>query len=100
MMVSPELTPRARGRHDGDTLHQIGDRTTPAGAGTTAASSAGCARPGNYPRGGGDGHRMVVAAEIHLDGEGGRRPLALLITPGQWGDSPQLIPFPGLLPAA
>ncbi|CAM5454833.1 hypothetical protein SHIRM173S_03894 [Streptomyces hirsutus] len=25
-------------------------------------------------------------------GEGGRRPLALLITPGQWGDSPQLIP--------
>lgn len=27
-----------------------------------------------------------------LAGEGGRRPLALLITPGQWGDAPQLIP--------
>jgi transposase len=25
-------------------------------------------------------------------GEGGRRPLAILITPGQWGDAPQLIP--------
>ncbi|WP_184735641.1 IS5 family transposase [Streptomyces netropsis] len=30
--------------------------------------------------------------KIHLAGEGGRRPLALLITPGQWGDAPQLIP--------
>lgn len=25
-------------------------------------------------------------------GEGGLRPLALLITPGQWGDAPQMIP--------
>ncbi|MEU1824467.1 transposase [Streptomyces abikoensis] len=25
-------------------------------------------------------------------GEGGRRPLAFVITPGQWGDAPQLIP--------
>lgn len=31
-------------------------------------------------------------AKIHLAGEGGLRPLALLITPGQRGDSPQLIP--------
>lgn len=30
--------------------------------------------------------------KIHIAGEGGRRPLALLITPGQWGDAPQLIP--------
>ncbi|MFF0110845.1 IS5 family transposase [Streptomyces hirsutus] len=29
---------------------------------------------------------------IHLAGEGDRCPLTLLITPGQWGDSPQLIP--------
>jgi transposase len=27
-----------------------------------------------------------------LAGEGGCRPLALLITPGHWGDSPQLVP--------
>ncbi|GAA2440057.1 hypothetical protein GCM10010273_17340 [Streptomyces lavendulocolor] len=25
-------------------------------------------------------------------GEGGRRPLASVLTPGQWGDAPQLIP--------
>lgn len=50
-------------------------------------------RPGNtaptkdsvVPRGG-------LTCRIHLAGEGGLRPLALLITPGQWGDSPQLIP--------
>ncbi len=30
--------------------------------------------------------------KIHLAGEGGRRSLALLITPGQWGDASQLIP--------
>lgn len=28
----------------------------------------------------------------HLAGEGGLRPLALLSTPGQWGDAPHLIP--------
>lgn len=33
-----------------------------------------------------------LTRKIHLAGEGGRRPLALLITPGQWGDSPQWIP--------
>ncbi|MEV3993585.1 IS5 family transposase [Streptomyces sp. NPDC049837] len=36
--------------------------------------------------------RGGLTCEIHLAGEGGRRSLALLITPGQWGDSPQLIP--------
>jgi transposase len=36
--------------------------------------------------------RGGLTCKIHLAGEGGRRPLALLITPGQWGDSPQLIP--------
>ncbi|MFD8979608.1 IS5 family transposase [Streptomyces sp. NPDC059564] len=30
--------------------------------------------------------------KIHLAGEGGRRPLAVLITPGQAGDGPQMIP--------
>ncbi|MFJ3284888.1 IS5 family transposase [Streptomyces sp. NPDC086669] len=33
-----------------------------------------------------------LTCKIHLAGEGGRRPLAFVITPGQWGDAPQLIP--------
>ncbi|MGQ4389044.1 IS5 family transposase [Streptomyces sp. SAS_270] len=36
--------------------------------------------------------RGGLPCKIHLAGEGGLRPLALLITPGQWGDAPQLIP--------
>ncbi|GHG60986.1 IS5 family transposase [Streptomyces griseocarneus] len=36
--------------------------------------------------------RGGLTTKIHLVGEGGRRPLGLLITPGQWGDAPQLIP--------
>ncbi|WP_405891710.1 IS5 family transposase [Streptomyces sp. NBC_00133] len=36
--------------------------------------------------------RGGLSCKIHLAAEGGRRPLALLVTPGQWGDSPQLIP--------
>lgn len=36
--------------------------------------------------------RGGLTCKIHLAGEGGRRPLALLITPGQWGDAPQLVP--------
>jgi transposase len=36
--------------------------------------------------------RGGLTCKIHLAGEGGCRPLALLITPGQWGDAPQLIP--------
>ncbi|XXZ51989.1 IS5 family transposase [Streptomyces cavourensis] len=36
--------------------------------------------------------RGGLTSKIHLAGDGGRRPLALLITPGQWGDAPQLIP--------
>ncbi|MCX4506748.1 IS5 family transposase [Streptomyces anulatus] len=36
--------------------------------------------------------RGGLTSKIHLVGEGGRRPLAVLITPGQWGDAPQLIP--------
>ncbi|MEU4501813.1 IS5 family transposase [Streptomyces sp. NPDC024089] len=36
--------------------------------------------------------RGGLTCKIHLVGEGGRRPLTLLITPGQWGDAPQLIP--------
>lgn len=34
--------------------------------------------------------RGGLTSKIHLVGDGGRRPL--LITPGQWGDAPQLIP--------
>ncbi|MFI1845968.1 IS5 family transposase [Streptomyces microflavus] len=37
--------------------------------------------------------RGGFTCKIHLVGEGGRRPLALLITPGQWADAPQLIPI-------
>ncbi|MGP3985155.1 IS5 family transposase [Streptomyces sp. KR80] len=30
--------------------------------------------------------------KIHLASDGGCRPLAVLVTPGQWGDAPQMIP--------
>lgn len=33
-----------------------------------------------------------LTAKIHLAADGGCRPLAVLITPGQWGDAPQMIP--------
>lgn len=36
--------------------------------------------------------RGGLTCKIHLVGEGGCRPLAFVITPGQWGDAPQLIP--------
>jgi len=36
--------------------------------------------------------RGGLTCKIHLASEGGRRPLAFLITPGQWGDAPQMIP--------
>ncbi|MGA5063946.1 IS5 family transposase [Streptomyces exfoliatus] len=36
--------------------------------------------------------RGGLTCKIHLAGESGLRPLAFLITPGQWGDAPQLIP--------
>ncbi|MFD5762875.1 IS5 family transposase [Streptomyces sp. NPDC127044] len=36
--------------------------------------------------------RGGLTCKIHLAGEGGRRPLAFIITPGQWGDAPQMIP--------
>ncbi|WP_116209137.1 IS5 family transposase [Streptomyces olivoreticuli] len=36
--------------------------------------------------------RGGLTCKIHLAGEGGRRPLAFVITPGQRGDAPQLIP--------
>ncbi|WP_107486547.1 MULTISPECIES: IS5 family transposase [unclassified Streptomyces] len=35
--------------------------------------------------------RGGLTCKIHLAGEGGCRPLALLLTPGQWGDAPQMI---------
>ncbi|WP_307618731.1 IS5 family transposase [Streptomyces sp. V3I7] len=39
------------------------------------------------------GHsRGGLTTKIHLVGDGRCRPLALLITPGQWGDAPQMIP--------
>lgn len=36
--------------------------------------------------------RGGLSTKIHLTGEGGLRPLSLLITPGQWGDAPRLVP--------
>ncbi|MFG2224500.1 IS5 family transposase [Streptomyces sp. NPDC048644] len=36
--------------------------------------------------------RGGLTTKIHLASDGGCRPLAVLITPGQWGDAPQLIP--------
>ncbi|WP_107088500.1 IS5 family transposase [Streptomyces sp. NRRL F-5755] len=38
------------------------------------------------------GSRGGLTCKIHLAGEGGQRPFAIVITPGQWGDAPQLIP--------
>ncbi len=35
--------------------------------------------------------RGGLTTKVHLASEGGRRPLALLLTPGQWGDGPQMI---------
>ncbi|ARF53338.1 IS5 family transposase [Streptomyces gilvosporeus] len=35
--------------------------------------------------------------KIHLASDGGCRPLSILITPGQWGDAPQLIPVLDLI---
>ncbi|WP_103506334.1 IS5 family transposase, partial [Streptomyces sp. FM008] len=35
--------------------------------------------------------RGGLTCKIHLAGEGGCRPMALLLTPGQWGDAPQMI---------
>ncbi|GHK05902.1 DDE transposase [Streptomyces sp. Y2F8-2] len=37
--------------------------------------------------------RGGLTTKIHLASEGGCRPLAVLVTPGQWGDAPQLIPI-------
>ncbi|GGR52221.1 IS5 family transposase [Streptomyces netropsis] len=36
--------------------------------------------------------RGGLTTRIHLASDGGCRPLAVLITPGQWGDAPQMIP--------
>ncbi|MBX9427502.1 IS5 family transposase [Streptomyces lateritius] len=35
--------------------------------------------------------RGGLTCKIHLAGEGGCRPMAFLVTPGQWGDAPQMI---------
>ncbi|MGW5564939.1 IS5 family transposase [Streptomyces tendae] len=35
--------------------------------------------------------RGGLTCKIHLAGEGGCRPMSLLLTPGQWGDAPQMI---------
>ncbi|WP_307671711.1 IS5 family transposase [Streptomyces sp. V2I9] len=35
--------------------------------------------------------RGGLTCKIHLAGEGGCRPMALLLTPGRWGDAPQMI---------
>lgn len=35
--------------------------------------------------------RGGLTTKIHLASDGSRRPLSVLVTPGQWGDAPQLI---------
>ncbi|MFJ6691561.1 IS5 family transposase [Streptomyces sp. NPDC091294] len=35
--------------------------------------------------------RGGLTCKIHLAGEGGCRPMSFLVTPGQWGDAPQMI---------
>ncbi|QNP62029.1 IS5 family transposase [Streptomyces genisteinicus] len=35
--------------------------------------------------------RGGLTCKIHLAGEGGCRPMAFLVTPGQWGDAPQMV---------
>ncbi|MFG3133980.1 IS5 family transposase [Streptomyces tendae] len=44
------------------------------------------------PDGGLGRSRGGLRSKIHLASDGGCRPLALLVTPGQWGDAPQMIP--------
>jgi transposase len=44
--------------------------------------------------------RGGLTCKIHLAGEGGCRPLGFVITPGQWGDAPQMIPLFGRDPRA
>ncbi|MFC8765897.1 IS5 family transposase [Streptomyces sp. NPDC057193] len=49
-------------------------------------------RPGHHRPDEGLGRsRGGLTCKIHLAGEGGCRPMALLITPGQWGAPPQMI---------
>lgn len=36
--------------------------------------------------------RGGFTCKIHVAGEGGRRPLAFVSTPGQWGDAPEMLP--------
>ncbi|NUV50701.1 IS5 family transposase [Streptomyces sp. CAI-78] len=49
-------------------------------------------RPGHHRPDEGLGRsRGGLTCKIHLAGEGGCRPMALLLTPGQWGDAPQMI---------
>ncbi|MFJ9419738.1 IS5 family transposase [Streptomyces sp. NPDC101227] len=51
------------------------------------------ARPAEHrPHEGIGRSRGGLTTKIHLASEGGCRPLAILVTPGQWGDAPQLIP--------
>ncbi|MEV4433857.1 IS5 family transposase [Streptomyces sp. NPDC049585] len=50
-------------------------------------------RPARYRAGEAMGRsRGGLTTEIHLASDGGCRPLAVLLTPGQWGDAPQMIP--------
>ena len=64
-------------------------------------SCSGCAQASpeeTFLSGSGNGDEALgrsrggLTTKIHLIGEGGLRPLAFLITPGQWGDAPQMIP--------
>ncbi len=48
-------------------------------------------RPAPPPDEGLGRSRGGLTCKIHLAGEGGCRPMAFLLTPGQWGDAPQMI---------
>lgn len=55
-------------------------------------------RPGTIvPMRDSDGPGAGLTCKIHLAGEGGCRPLAFLVTPGQWGDAPQMTEVLGRL---
>jgi hypothetical protein len=48
------------------------------------------ARPDSSPTRDSDAPGGGLTCKMHLAGEGGRRPLSFVITPGQWGDAQNL----------
>ncbi|MEW2167458.1 IS5 family transposase [Streptomyces sp. NPDC007084] len=76
----------------------VGSTSCPAhqhAAGARKAKAAGPEKrstPRHHRRDEGLGRsRGGLTCKIHLAGEGGCRPMALLLAPGQWGDAPQMV---------